>query len=120
LDILGFDKADGSLVVFEIKGPDASRVDLENLFLQGLEHQKWLELNKMAVKFVLEGPRGKNINTRKRVRLILGFFQDEVPDLFWELRNQALRHDRHLKIDFVHFAHSGGVNGELVLTQRDE
>ncbi len=111
LDILGFDKADGSLVAFEIKGPACSRVDLENLFLQGLEHQKWLELNKMAVKFVLDGPKGKRINTRKRVRLILGFFQDEVPDLFWELRCQALRHDRYLEIDFVHFAHSDGVDG---------
>jgi hypothetical protein len=117
LDILGFDKADHSLAVFEIKGPAASRVDLENLFLQGLEHQKWLELNKMAVKFAIEGPRGRHINTKKRVRLILGFFQEEVPDLFWELRHQALRYDRYLKIDFVHFAHSGGVNGKLVLTR---
>jgi len=117
LDILGFDEADHSLVVFEIKGPNASRVDLENLFLQGLEHRKWLEMNKMAVKFVIEGPKGRRINTRKRVRLVLGFFEDKVPDLFWELQQQALRHDRHLKIDFVHFAHSGGVNGKLALAQ---
>jgi hypothetical protein len=113
LDILGFNKADGALVVFEIKGPHASRVDLENLFLQGLEHQKWLERNKMAVKFVIEGPRGRNINTRKRVRLILGSFRDEVPDLFWKLRCQARRHDRYLEIDFVHFTHSGGVDLDI-------
>ena len=120
LDILGFDKANRSLVAFEIKGPSCKHVDLENLFLQGLEHRNWLELNKMAVKFVIDGPKGRCVNTRKRVRLILGFFEDEVPDLFCELRRQALRHDRYLEIDFVHFAHSGGVNGELVLTQKDE
>ena len=120
LDILGFDKADHSLVAFEIKGPNCSRVDLENLFLQGLKHQKWLELNKMAVKFVMDGPNGKRINTRKRVRLILGFFKDEVPKLFWELRSQALRNDRYLEIDFIHFVHSGGITGSLELTQQIE
>lgn len=120
LDILGFDKADHALVAFEIKGPACSRVDVENLFLQGLEHRKWLELNKMAVKFVIDGPKRRRVNTRKRARLILGFFNEKVPDLFWELRRQALRHDRYLGIDFVHFAHSGGLNGKLVLTRKDE
>jgi len=120
LDILGFDKAKHSLVAFEIKGPACGRVELENLFLQGLEHRNWIELNKRAVKYVIDGPNGKRINTRKRVRLILGFFKEEVPNLFWELRREALRHDRHLEIDFVHFAHSGGVNGKLVLTRKNE
>ena len=119
MDILGYDKTDHSLVAFEIKGPHPSRVDLENLFLQGLEHQKWLELNKMAVKFVIDGPKGRRVNTKKRVRLVLGFFNKEVPDLFWELRRQALRHDRYLRIDFVRFAHPPESDKELVLTRYD-
>ena len=86
LDVLGVDKEDKSLVAFEIKGPDCGRVELENLFLQGLAHRRWLERDKMAVKFMFDGPRGRRINTRKRVRLLLGFFQEEVPALFWELR----------------------------------
>jgi hypothetical protein len=120
LDILGYDKADHSLVAFEIKGPACSRVDLENLFLQGLEHRRWVELNKMAVKLVLDGPKGRRINTRKRVRLVLGFFQQGVPDLFGKLRRQAMRYDRYLEVDFVQFAHSGGVDGELKLTRHNE
>lgn len=119
LDILGYDKDKHSLVAFEIKGPACGRVDLENLFLQGLEHQKWLENNKMAIKFVFDGPKGKLINTRKRVRLILGFFNERVPELFWELRRQALKNDRYLEIDFIQFAQKGGKNGKLVLTQND-
>jgi hypothetical protein len=119
LDILGYDKADHSLVAFEIKGPGSKRVDLENLFLQGLAHREWLELNKMVVKLVFDGPRGRHVNTRKRGRLVLGFFSDEVPELFWKLRRQAMK-DRYLEIDFVHFARSGGRGEELVLTRMDE
>lgn len=86
LDILGYDESDHSLIAFELKGPRASRVDLENLFLQGIEHRNWLEKNKMAVKLLFDGgPRGRRINTRKRVRLILGFYGDKVPHLFDEL-----------------------------------
>ena len=62
-------------------------------------------------------PTGKRINTLKRVRLILGFFKDEVPELFWELRRQALRHDRYIRIDFVRFTQIGGLNGKLSLTR---
>ena len=103
LDILGYDKKDHSLVAFEIKGPNCKRVELENLFLQGLEHRNWLERNKMAVKFIFDGPRGARIDTRKRVRLFLGFFADYVPGLFYELRGQAKRKDRYLEIEFVKF-----------------
>lgn len=117
LDILGVDMEDKSLVVFEIKGPDCGRVELENLFLQGLAHRKWLERNKMAIKFMFDGPRGRRINTRKRVRLILGFFQEEVPELFWEMREEAMR-DPYLEIDFVDFVQSGGLDGELELAQK--
>jgi hypothetical protein len=115
LDILGVDLGDRSLVAFEIKGPDCGRVQLENLFLQGLAHREWLEGNKMAIKFMLDGPRGRQINTRKRVRLLLGFFQEEVPELFWDLRQEAMR-DPQLKIDLVSFSHEGGLDGKLVLT----
>lgn len=38
LDILGYDKSDHALIAFEIKGPRTGRVELENLFLQGIEH----------------------------------------------------------------------------------
>lgn len=117
LDILGVDKDEKSLVAFEIKGPDCGRVQLENLFLQGLAHQKWLEGNKMGIKFAYDGPEGGRINTRKRVRLVLGFFQEEVPELFWEMRREAMR-DPYLKIDFVGFSHSGGLDGELALTRK--
>jgi hypothetical protein len=115
LDILGYDKLDHSLVAFEIKGPDCSRIELENLFLQGLEHQKWLEKNKMSIKYAFDGPRGRRINTRKRVRLLLGFFQEDVPKRFWELRNQALRYDKYLQIDFVQFRKPSSNNGNLIL-----
>jgi len=101
LDILGFDRTEHSLVAFEIKGPECGRVQLENLFLQGMEHRNWLEDNKMAVKFMCEGPGGRSINTRKRVRLVLGLCADDVPPLFSELRAQAIRKDPHLKVDFV-------------------
>jgi len=113
LDLLGYDKKDHSLVAFEIKGADCKRVELENLFLQGLEHRNWLERNKMAVKFILDGPRGAQINTRKRVRLFLGFFSDRVPNLFYELRDQAKRKDRYLEIEFVKFVFDGERNLKL-------
>jgi len=116
LDILGVDMSNHSLVAFELKGPSCKRVELENLFLQGLEHRQWLELNKMAIKFVLEGPNGKLINTRKRVRLALGIFEDKVPAMYWRLRRQALRNDRYLDIDFVQLSHFGGLNGKLILS----
>lgn len=117
LDILGVDKVDHSLVALEIKGPACGRVELENLFLQGLEHQRWLERNKMAVKFLFDKPVGRRINTAKRVRLLLGFFNEEVPDLFWELRQRAMRHDRYLRIDFVRFVQIGGLDGKLLITR---
>lgn len=101
LDILAYDASDKSLIAFELKGPGCSRSEFENLFLQGAEHRNWLEANKMAVKFFLEGYRARKINTRKRVRLILGFFQDNAPLLFQLLRHEAIQKDRHLQIDFV-------------------
>ena len=101
LDILGYDLGDKSLVAFEIKGPKAKLGELENLFLQGLEHRNWLEANKRSVKLMFEGPRGTKINSTKRVRLILGFFGDYVPPLFNELRIRKESPDKYLKIDFV-------------------
>lgn len=115
LDILGYDKADHSLVAFEIKGSNCSRSELENLFLQGLEHQKWLESNKMAIKFLYDKPIGRKINTRKRVRLLLGYFNEDVPNLFWKLRSQAIKKDPHLQIDFIQFKLKGGIDGKLEL-----
>jgi hypothetical protein len=103
LDILAYDKNDGSLIAFEIKGPTCSRVELENLFLQGIEHQNWVEESKRAIKLFYEGPYRTAINTRKRVRLFLGFFGDSVPALFYDLRKQAEAKDRDLKIEFVRF-----------------
>ena len=100
MDILGYDRDDHSFVVFEIKGPDAGKAELENLFFQGMEHRDWLEENKMAVKFAREGPRGVNINTRKRVKLVLGFCGETVPKLFIDLKTEALRKDRFLQIGF--------------------
>jgi hypothetical protein len=117
LDILGYDIDDHSLVAFEIKGPDAGRPELENLFFQGLEHRNWLEENKMAVKFAFDGPKGNRINTRKRVKLILGFCGEEVPKLFLGLRNDALKRDRHLQIGFCRFLTPSTV-GEHVRVSR--
>lgn len=120
LDILGVDREDKALVAFEIKGPDCSRVQLENLFLQGLAHREWLELNKRTIKFIFDGPRGRRINARKRVRLILGFFQEEVPELFWDMREEAVRRDPYLEIDFVGFTHPDGLEGKLKPTRKDQ
>jgi len=102
LDILTYDRKDHSLVAFELKGPEASRLESENLFLQGMEHRNWLEQNKMAVKLLFDnGPRGRRINTKKRVRLVLGLFSDQIPPLFIKLREQACKEDKFLQIDFV-------------------
>lgn len=102
LDVLGYDDSDHSLVAFELKGPRANRVEFENLFLQGIEHRNWLEKNKMAIKLLFDGgPRGKRINTRKRVRLLLGFYGNKVPPIFDELREQTKRRDPYTEIDFV-------------------
>lgn len=100
MDILGYDRDDHSFLVVEIKGQDAEKAELENLFFQGMEHRNWLEENKMAVKFAREGPRGKKINFRKRVKLVLGFCGETVPKLFIDLKTEALRKDRFLQIGF--------------------
>ncbi len=100
LDVMGYDKEDNSLIAFELKGPTASKIELDNLFLQGMEHRNWLEENKMAVRLGFDGPKMKNINTRKRVKLLLGFCGDVVPPLFHDLKAQALRRDKHLQIEF--------------------
>lgn len=111
LDILGYDESDHGLIAFELKGPTASRVELENLFLQGIEHRNWLEKNKMAVKLFFDrGPKGRRINTRKRVRLLLGFYGDKVPHIFEELRYQAKRRDPYTEIDFIHLTN---INDEV-------
>lgn len=102
LDILGYDESDHGLIAFELKGLVANRVELENLFLQGIEHRNWIEKNKMAVKLLFDGgPKGKRINTRKRVRLLLGFYGEEIPYLFNELREEKTRRDLYSEIDFI-------------------
>ena len=98
LDILGYDLNDHSLVAFEIKGPEASEIEMDNLFFQGMEHRDWLEENKMAVKFAFEGPKGQKIHTRKRVKLILGFFGDTAVKRFEKLKMQAMKKDRYMEI----------------------
>ena len=113
LDILGYDVDDHSLIAFEIKGPDCNSLELKNLFLQGLDHRNWLEFNKMAIKLIFDGPNGKQINSRKRVRLLLGFFGDAVPHLFYDLRKEAIKKDTHLRIDFVNIFKNK--DGELEL-----
>jgi len=119
LDILGYGIDDHSLVAFEIKGPDAGRDELENLFFQGLEHRNWLEENKMAVKFAFDGPTGKRINTRKRVKLVLGFCGEKVPTLFLDLRNDALKRDRHLQIKFSRFKTPSAVGDHVKVSRFD-
>lgn len=105
LDVLGYDEDDHSLIAIELKGFGASRVELENLFLQGIEHRNWLERNKMAVKLLFDGgPRGRRINTRKRVRLLLGFYGSAVPHIFFEMRDQVKRRDPYAEIDFIRFS----------------
>jgi len=115
LDILCYDKNDHSHIVFEIKGPECGRVELENLFLQGLEHQLWSERNKMAVKFLYDnGLRGRRINTKKRVRLVLGSCSSDTPPLFDKIRKQAKKVDPYLKIDFVQFIQNENGDVELL------
>jgi hypothetical protein len=122
LDILTYDKTDHSLVAFEIKGPEASRLESENLFLQGMEHRNWLEQNKMAVKLLFDnGPRGRRINTKKRVRLVLGLFSDQIPPLFNKLKEQACKEDKYLQVDFVNLKVVKNLDGkELVSLNRLE
>jgi hypothetical protein len=114
LDILAYDHKNKSLIAFELKGPSCSRTEFENLFLQGMEHRNWLENNKMAVKLCFDGPATGKINSTKRVRLILGFFQRAVPPLFYKLREVAMSKDKYLKIDFVQI--SGSPTEGLSLT----
>jgi|GEM_PF-910906 len=104
LDILGYDEPDHRLVAFEIKGRVGQRTDFENLFLQGIEHWNWLEKNKMAVKLLFDkGPKGK-VDTTKRVRLLLGFYGENVPHIFNELRRQYEKGDKeYTEIDFIRF-----------------
>ena len=93
LDILSYDLDDHSLVAFEIKGPKPGRPQLENLFFQGMEHRNWVERNKMAVKFAFEGPTGSRIDHKKPVKLILGFCEENIPELFPVLKTQAQLED---------------------------
>ncbi len=120
MDILGYDRDDNSLIVFEIKGPDANQPELENLFFQGMEHRNWLEENKMAVKFAREGPKGIQINTRKRVKLMLGFCGEKIPELFLDLKSQAIRRDRSLQIGFCRFVSPLKYGGEVGVESFDE
>lgn len=107
LDILGYDNKDHALIAFELKGEHSDRVQFENLMLQGLEHRNWLEKNKMAIKLVFDkGPKGRFINTKKRVRLFLGFYDKNVPDIFEELRAQAKRYDKFTEILFVRLSNA--------------
>lgn len=118
LDILGYDESDHGLIAFELKGFVANRVEVENLFLQGIEHRNWIENNKMAVKLLFDGgPRGKRINTRKRVRLLLGFYGNKVPNIFNELRNESKRRDTYTEIDFVRMSNE---NDEVQLSWFEE
>jgi hypothetical protein len=118
LDILGYDKSDHSLIAFELKGRSVSRTDLENLFLQGMEHRNWLEKNKMALKLLFDrGPLGERINTRKRVRLLLGFYGDKVPHIFAELRKESMRRDAYTEIDFVRLSNE---NDQVQLSRFEE
>lgn len=118
LDVLAVDKADRSLVLFELKGPDGSRKELENLFFQALDYREWLEHNKLALKLSFEKIRGITLNTEKPVRMVLGFFGDYEPDLFWKLRRQVMEETQDLKIDFVRFNWEGEVGEKLVLARR--
>jgi hypothetical protein len=50
----------------------------------------------------------RRINTKKRVALILGFYEPKVPHLFFDLRKEAVRRDKYLEIHFVRLAISAG------------
>ena len=72
----------------------------------------------MAVKLLFDrGPLGRHINTKKRVRLILGSCDSKTPPLFKNLRAQAEKVDTFLKIDFVHFVENA--DGDVELLQGD-
>ena len=74
-----------------------------------------MKSNKMAIKLMFDGgPKGKRINTKKRVRLLLGLYENEVPRLFDELRNEKTRRDKFAKIDFVHLSNE---NGDVVVNE---
>ncbi len=97
----------------KLKGPEASRLESENLFLQGMEHRNWLEKNKMAVKLLFDnGPRGRRINTKKRVRLVLGLFSDHIPQLFIKLKEQACKEDKYLYVDIVNLRVVKDIDGK--------
>jgi len=99
LDLLAYDCRDHSLVAFEIKGPKASQVEHENLFFQGMEHRDWLEKNKMGIKFIFDkGPKGRIISVRKRVKLVLGYFDDKILNQITKFE-KILRKDKHLLIE---------------------
>ncbi len=99
LDILGYDEKDHALIAFEIKGK-CGDAEFNNLFTQGMEHRNWLENNKMAIKLITEGPKGKMINTKKRVKLVLGACRETVPGIFRQLKDAALK-DKHMQISLV-------------------
>jgi hypothetical protein len=106
LDLLAYDLNDGALVAFEIKGPEAKKSQMENLFFQGMDHRDWLEKNKMAIKFVFDdGPRGRKVNTRKvntrkRVKMVLGYCKDWALDKLKEFAKIAKYNDSHLELLF--------------------
>lgn len=107
LDILGYDIKDHSLVAFEIKGR-CGDVEFNNLFTQGMEHRNWLEDNRMAIKLIAEGPRGKMINTTRRVKLVLGACRPTVPDIFCQLKESRLK-DKYMQISFVRIVEENGI-----------
>jgi hypothetical protein len=118
LDILGYDESDHGLIAFELKGLAAKRVEIENVFMQGIEHRNWLEKNKMAMKLLFDrSPKGKRINTRKRVRLLLGFYGEKVPHIFNEIRDESKRRDPYTEIDFVRISNK---DDEIILSLFEE
>ncbi|MGC9469818.1 MAG: hypothetical protein ACP5HS_14580 [Anaerolineae bacterium] len=117
LDLLGVDRLGGSLVVLEIKGPDCSRLELENLFFQGLDHLEWLESHKWSVKFVFDELGDKSIDITKPMRLVLGFFGPDMPELYDELRRRVLSRHPGRQIDFVQFGWAGGEGKDLTISR---
>jgi hypothetical protein len=101
LDLLAYDMEDKALVAFEIKGPKATESEMENLFFQGMDHRDWLEKNKMAIKFVLDkGPKGRNVNVRKRVKMILGYCDKHGLSDLREFAKTAKKKDPYLELFF--------------------
>jgi len=107
-DILAQDKANHGLIVMELKGLQCSKSELFNLFYQADQHRVWLENNdnKMAIKALFDGIRGKRISTKKRVRLVLCYFGD-IPDRFYSMAQKLMEKDKYLKIDFVKLVQDG-------------